>query len=133
MTLNFNARGPNSEATREFEECASNMYRNLNARLPAIEGEKRKFRIKKVKLGRIYSKLDWMAPPKEEVLKRLTAELGSCVSEYAVMNPRGNDFEILEANFLKVRDFKDPVETESEEDEEDEAINPSDFVQVEQK
>ena len=121
MTLNFNAKGTDEKTSRDFEEKASTMFRNINNRLPQLNDEKKRYKAPKVKEGKFYSDLDWESPPSDEVLKRLQTQLGDFAKEDAVMNPLDHDRELLSLNKFSVREISG------------EDIDPTDFLQIEQK
>lgn len=130
VSLNFSARGPNQQSAKVFEDLAADMFKNLSQRLPQLNDEKKRYRIPSIKYGKLHSRLDWDDPPSEEVLKRLEAQLGTYASEEAIMNPSDYDRMVLASNNMNLREL---LQENDDEINGKDDMDPSDFVQVEQK
>ena len=106
------------------------MLKNLNARLSVMNDEKRRYKIPKVKPGKVYPSQLWgenEEPPSHDVMKRLEQELGSFASMEAIANPSLNDKMLLSSDSVNM------ALRELNHIEQEDLMDPSDFVQVEQK
>ena len=96
-------------------------------RLPALNDEKKRFKIPTIRKNRYYSDTQVSGSdevPSEEVMRRLEAELGSFASHEAIMNPAIQDKILLSSSAvnMSLRELSD-VRTED-------MMDPSDFVSV---
>ena len=96
-------------------------------RLPALNDEKKRFKIPTIRKHRYYSDTQVSGSdevPSEEYMRRLEAELGSFASHEAIMNPAIQDKILLSSSAvdMSLRELSD-VRTED-------MMDPSDFVSV---
>jgi hypothetical protein len=118
------------------------MYKDVSLRLPQLNDEKKRFKIPPINFGSAYRHMDFMeeSMPPEEVLERLSEQLGSMVSTHAIEEPMKNDYSLLSTVGLSTRELilktnnghaaADAVVYEKCPKD---LIDPSDFVQVQHK
>ena len=126
VSLNFGARKASEEASDDFRDLAADMLKNITMRLPALNDEKKRFKIPPIKKNKFYSSQlsDNDETPSLEIMKNLEAELGSFASHEAIMNPAIHDKILLSSSSvnMSLRELSD-VRTED-------LMDPSDFVSV---
>ena len=106
---------------------AADMLKNMTMRLPALNDEKKRFKIPTIRKNRYYSDTQVSGSdevPSEEVMRRLEAELGSFASHEAIMNPAIQDKILLSSSAVNMS-LRELSDVHSED-----MMDPSDFVSV---
>ena len=127
VSINFSARKNTDEASEEFRDLAADMLKNMTMRLPALNDEKKRFKIPTIRKNRYYSDTQVSGSdevPSEEVMRRLEAELGSFASHEAIMNPAIQDKILLSSSAVNMS-LRELSEVRTED-----MMDPSDFVSV---
>ena len=106
VKLNFDSRKPTQKLSDEFTKRACTSYKNLSASLPQLNDEKKRFKIPKVKGGKVYKNLEKENAPNQAVLKRIQMELGTMVSPFVLGDPCRSDRIALTSISKKVRDLE---------------------------